>query len=381
QPNAESDRSATFFALNYNRRPADTTTLVGNLRAGIFMRTAKREVTYSADTTYYKARQLGANIKKWLKTGPLNISGKASFNYFFNDENAHSSLKSGNWALIKTEGKAVFQPVSFVELFGNAAFTKRGGSQQYLLGANVAVSILNNLKMSAGYAVGTRMPSLQELYWQSERAEGNAGLVNEEISEMHIQLSGNIFSNTSAGIRTQLKQVGHGIMLVDSTFTNVNAFGSLSSTAWFNYNGSLFEFCGSATYHQFGNFLKEKEASFPLDKDGRVWLKAGAYVKGYLFDRATYVKVGLNGIFSPQPYRAAHYFTALDYWQPKSKDALIPSFHRLDFDLSARIRTIMITLRYENILNNVFQQGYFETANYPMNRRRLIFGIKVLFRN
>src|SRR5699024_12681740 len=126
--------------------------------------------------------------------------------------------------------------------------------------ANVAVSILNNLKISAGYAVGTRMPSLQELYWQSERAAGNAGLVNEEISEMHIQLSGNIFSNTSAGIRTQLKQVGHGIMLVDSTFTNVNAFGSLSSTAWFNYNGSLFEFCGSATYHQFGNFLKEKEA-------------------------------------------------------------------------------------------------------------------------
>lgn len=381
QSNAESERSSTIFALDYNRRPPNTTNAAGNLHAGLFTRTAERRVKFSSDTTYYKVREFGVNLKKWLHAGPFALSGDASFNYFMNDDSQASSLNTNNWSLFKIGGEAVFQPFSLIELSIDGAFTKRGEQQQYLLGAGASVSLFNAAKLSAGYSTGTRMPTVQQLYWQSAGAKGNANLLNEEITEMHVQLGLDIFNNTSIGIRTQLKQVDNGIMLVDSTFTNINHFGSFSATAWFNYVGSLFEFYGSATLHQYGNFLQDASPPFPLSEQERIWFKAGAYVKGYLFDRATYVKAGFSGIFSPRPYQAAHYFTPLDFWQPKSNDSFIPAFHRLDFDLSARVRTIMITLRYENILDNLFQYGYFETANYPMNRRRLIFGIKVFFRN
>lgn len=382
EPNASSERSSTVVSLNYFRRPADTTRLVDNLHAGLFMHAVERRVAYSVDTTYYSVRGLGANAKKWFNLGPAAVSGAASYTYFINRDKVFSNLNYGNWSMVETRGEVVFRPLPFFELAVDAEFKRRSDQHsQYLLGANASFSVFNRVKISAGYTVGTRMPTLQQLYWQSVEFEGDPNLLKEEVNEMHLQAGADIFINTAVGIRVQLKQIDNGIMVVDSTFTNIAPYGSFSATAWFDYVGNRFEFYGSATYHQFDNYLSSASTFFPLSRQARIWFKAGAYIKGYLFDRATYVKAGLSGIFSPQPYRAAHYFTPLDYWQPKSNDPFIPSFHRVDFDLSARVRTILVTLRVENLLDNVLQQGYFETANYPMNRRRLIFGIKVLFRN
>jgi len=148
-------------------------------------------------------------------------------------------------------------------------------------------------------------------------------------------------------------------------------------TPFFNFGNSFLELSGSATYQQFENgtsqpFLNEKE---------RIWLKGSLYLKGYLFDRATYVKAGFAGMMSPYRYQAADYNPVLDIWQPLSDDPLLPAYNRLDFDLSARVRTILILLRWENILDDVTQRGYFETAGYPMGQRRFIFGIRTFFRN
>jgi hypothetical protein len=88
----------------------------------------------------------------------------------------------------------------------------------------------------------------------------------------------------------------------------------------------------------------------------------------------------LSGILSPQAYKPAQYYPSLDSWQP-SGSGLIPSFNRLDLDISARVRWIMFVLRYENLLDRLNQPGYFETAGYPMPSRRFIFGIRVFFRD
>ncbi len=381
EPNGVSERASTIISLDYYRRPADTTRFIDDLHAGIFMKTDKREVSYSADTTFYKTQALGASVSKWMNIGPAKVNGAASYTYFINKDEAVSDLDYSNWSVAEARGEAVFQPIPFLELAFDASFKRRNdGYSQYLIGGSAALSFFDEVRLSAGYTVGTRMPTLQQLYWQSLEFNGDPNLLNEEINEMHVQLGADISENTAVGIRAQLKQIGNGIMLVDSTFTNIDSYGSFSATAWFDYVGSLFEFSGSATYHRFDN-LDNSSALFPLKVNPQIWFKAGAYIKGYLFDRATYVKAGFNGIFSPQPYRSARYFVPLDYWQPKSSELFIPSFHRVDFDFSARVRSIMITLRVENLLDNLFQQGYFETVGYPMNRRRLIFGIKVFFRN
>ena len=113
----------------------------------------------------------------------------------------------------------------------------------------------------------------------------------------------------------------------------------------------------------------------------RLWLKGSAYWKGYLFDRATYVKAGVHGMLAPFNYQADHYNPVLDTWQPVSDDQLLPVFNRVDVDVSARVRSIVFTLRWENVLDDVSQLGYFETAQYPMSNRRFIFGVRALFRN
>jgi hypothetical protein len=163
----------------------------------------------------------------------------------------------------------------------------------------------------------------------------------------------------------------------DSSFANRPDYQSLSVTPYLSFKNRLLELKGSATYNRFEN----ETGSTLLDENERVWLKGSAYIKGYLFDRATYVKAGVAGMLAPYRYRAASYNPVLDYWQPLSNDQLLPTFNRLDLDISARVRSIMILLRWENILDDVNQLGYFETAGYPMTQRRFIFGLRTFFRN
>src|SRR5690625_345972 len=110
-------------------------------------------------------------------------------------------------------------------------------------------------------------------------------------------------------------------------------------------------------------------------------LKAKLYWKNYLFERATFVKAGLVGHFSPQAYHAAEYLPELNRWQYGTQSFLNPSHTRLDAEVSARVRWFMVLLRWENVLDRVNQLGYFETVGYPMPERRFIFGLRVLFTN
>lgn len=376
------DRGSTIIGLNYYRRPADSTQTTSNFHAGIYSNAAKRSVDYSEDETSYRVQELGGNVRKWQRLGPLLVEGAASYGYFINKSEADSNLVTGNWGLLRTEGKATLQPLSFLQLGGYGSFRFRSdGFSDYTTGVRASFSLDEHLKLSAGFSTGRRMPTPQQLYWQSETYQGNESLTEESIQELNGQLETVPLRGLRVGVKAHLKHIEDGIMLgADSVFTNVNPYSSLSTTGFFDYNSTHFELSGSATLQQFGDYWSSSSLQLPVDNSQRIWFKGSAYVKGYLFNRATYVKAGLAGMITPQAYQSAQYYPSLDFWQ-SSGGGIIPSFNRLDVDLSARIRTIMVLLRYENVLDDFAQQGYFETAGYPMTRRRFIFGIRVLFRN
>lgn len=382
ESSASADRGSTIIGLNYYRRPADSTKTTSNLHAGIFTNYVKREVTYSADTTFYNVQVLGTNIRKWQQLGPVNVEGAASYNYFLNKDETQSNLVTDNWGLFKTEAKAEIEPVIFFTLGGHAGYRSRSdGYSDYTIGVEAKVSFADRLNVSAEISSGKRMPTPQQLYWQSNEFQGNPDLTEETIQALQGKIDFKPFAGSTVGVKAQLKQIDDGIIVGnDSTFTNSNEYGSLSTTGFFEYNSTHFELSGSATYHQFGNFLKSRAEVLPVDETERIWFRASAYVKGYLFNRATYVKGGLAGMITPQTYQPARYYPSLDYWQSAGSD-FIPSFNRLDVDVSARIRSIVVLLRYENVLDDLVQQGYFETAGYPQTQRRFIFGIRVLLRN
>ena len=92
--------------------------------------------------------------------------------------------------------------------------------------------------------------------------------------------------------------------------------------------------------------------------------------------------MGILTTFSPLTYRSRLFNTELQFWENAALDEVeIPAFFRMDAELSARLRSMMILIRWENTLDGFGQAGYFEAATLPMPGRRLIVGIRAQFRN
>ncbi|MCW9708105.1 hypothetical protein [Fodinibius salsisoli] len=405
QANQSSGQSAevnNLFAINLYRRNENATDSTDNFHVGLYQRSTERTLQYSADSTAYKVRSVGLTSRKWWSLGNLNTEGGLSYEYFFNKKLQNSSLDTDNWGLLNAEAKLSLDIGSLLTIHGNGGFQYRDDAfQGNRLSAGADVTF-GKLTLSPALSVGSNMPTPQQLYWQSESYAGNPTLSNENIREGRAELKYAFTKDTHLGIRVQHKDIENGIMFrpdttlpnldsyaidngirikPDSTFKNVDPYASQSATAFFSWDATHFEFEGSATLHQFTNSLSEPGSTIPMWDRQRIWFKGGAYWKGYLFGRATYVKAGLSGIMSPSRYQADHYSPELDYWQSVSGDQELPIFNRLDVDISARLRSIVFVLRWQNVLDDVSQLGYFETAQYPMSQRKFIFSVRALFRN
>lgn len=377
--NVDSELKATTLSLNYYRRGADTTEVTDDLHAGFYLNNRGRSLEYSSDSTFYEVRSYGVNARKWVDLHLLKLEAGASYELFTLKDPERSNLSRDRWGQMLADGRIVLAPFDLLELTGSASFQQRSdGFDAHRLGIEGEIALGRFLSLSAKASQGTIMPTPQQLYWSSNQYQGTPSLVNEEIKEVSAGIAIRPVEALELGIKGQLKEIENGIMVgADSSFTNISPYQSISATPYINFNSRWLEISGSATYHQFENI----GPLVLLDENERVWLKGSAHIKGYLFDRATYVKAGFAGMFSPFRYQAAHYNPVLDFWQPVSSDQLLPTYNRLDFDLSARIRKIMVVLRWENILDDINQLGYFETAGYPMTQRRFIFGLRVFFRN
>ncbi|HEX6981430.1 MAG TPA: putative porin [Balneolaceae bacterium] len=381
QPSAESIEISSLLALNFYQRD-DTLDAVDDLHASVYYRTTNRRMNYAIDTTAYKVKSLGFTSRKWWEIG--NLSAEAGFNYayFFKKETPYPTLQNSNWGLLKGEGRFSYDLFSIFELKGGAGWQYRSdGFQQYRLTFNPQIDI-GNFVLRTGVSTGTIMPTPQQLYWQSEEYSGNLGLRNEQIQEANLSLSYYFTPDTHVGFRVQHKDISNGIMVNnDSLFVNVPDYASQSATAFFEWKSTHFEFETSATIHQFNNSYFEPLQPIPLLPEERLWLKAGLYWKGYVLNRAAYIKVGASGMMSPFRYQADHYIPVLDYWQPLSDDQLLPTFNSLDLHLSARVRSLLFVLQWKNVLDEFTQPGYFETAYYPMSQRHFMFSVRALFRN
>ena len=168
----------------------------------------------------------------------------------------------------------------------------------------------------------------------------------------------------------------------DSLFVNSDEYSVLSGTGFANFANHRFIIESSASVHAADAVTPTSVIDAVNKPDLKVWVRNNAYVKGYVFDRAAYLKAGLLTTFSPFPYRSRIFDTELQYWVPAAlEESEIPAFFRLDAELSARVRAMMIVMRWENTLEGFGQAGYFEATTLPMPGRRLLVGIRAQFRN
>lgn len=381
QSSATTKRKNNILTLNYYQRNTDSTQTEDNFRLGLYHKSDERLLTLPVDSTGYSLSTVGVNARKWWQWGGLQLETGAKADYSFNKTPENRSFLTDDWGTIKADGSVLFGFIPFIDLMGDAELQMRSdGFQSYQINAEAEVSI-GKFSFTGGASSGAVIPTPQQLYWNSDRFAGNDALQNEKVQDVRGSLNYNFNPDTKIGIRAQHKEITDGIMVADSLFINTDNYASQSATAFFEWDLKHFEFEGSAVFHRFTDSFLSPNGSIPMLSKERIWVKGSAYWKGYLFDRATYVKAGVSGMAAPFRYQADHYNPELNYWQSVSNDQQLPMFNRLDVDISARVRSIMFILRWENVLDDVSQLGYFETAQYPMSQRRFIFSVRALFRN
>ncbi len=375
---SDTTRPASFeltgYANNYKRLFDGFESIV--TRSGTGM-------AFPADTSFYKVGKLGVMARKSLHLGPTILDVSADINRNKVNPASDRALTKTFWTMYDLRARNEWNFFGTIHLnFSASQIYRSDHYSQRDIGARLQIPIFPKAYGYVSLSAGSRIPTIQSLYWKTLTFSGNRTLKNEQIQRgmagIHVQLS----KTMQFGGSLYDSRIADPVVLsVDSTFQNIGTYHSLGGEAWFKIRSKSWEFNLSSTYQDFKSTDNRLDNQLLNNAGTRLWNRASLYWTGYALSAATYVKIGLFGIYSPFSYRSPHYYPTLDTWQYNNEDQKIPPFYRLDFDLSARIRWFMVYFRYENVLDGLNQLGYFETANYPMPARRLLFGMEVIFRN
>lgn len=338
---------------------------------------------YPADSSNYKVRRFGFSARKTLTLGPTVLDVEANINRNVVPQKSNEALTKTFWTMYHIEarnGWNIFNAAK-LNLKGNHTYRSDGFSTRSAT-ARFDWHVFKPLRIHASIAAGSKMPTIQELYWKSTAFSGNANLKNQQVQRAEVGLQIQLSKALQIGFKAYGSRYHNPIVLgLNRKFENIGTYLSQGGVAWAQLDNTHWEMDLSTTYQRFSSTDNRLENRILNSSGNRLWNRLGVYWKGYALKRATYVKMGLFGLISPFSYRSAHYYPQLDKWEYMNEDPAIPSFYRLDFDVAARIRWFMMYFRVENVTNGLGQLGFFETADYPMAPRVFRFGIRVIFRN
>ncbi|MCC5906128.1 MAG: hypothetical protein JJU13_07985 [Balneolaceae bacterium] len=379
QSNASSKQSSADFYLQAHHR-RDTTRDV-SFKTGLHYQTDAWSLTSTADTAATDFRKIELFARQNLEAGPAMFSGTGRL--FFLNEREKVNLSETSWAggSFDLNGSQRFGEIGRIDANANIAAWNDGRLSTELSGRFV-LNPLQGTSLSIFGGLLSRAPDIQALYWQSNQYAGNPGLENEESVLIGAEAELTLTDYLIFGLRGDLRDTENAAFIdEEGNFVTIDPYSSTSGTAWLALDSRIFEGELSGTYKNYSSTSLHPVNQLLNTSGDRLWLKGQLYWKNYLFDQATFVKAGVSGVFSPNAFRGAQFITPLNRWQHGTNELINPSYHRLDVDVSARVRWFMILLKWENVLDGVNQLGYFETTGYPMPARRFRFGIRVLFTN
>lgn len=346
-----------------------------------------RVVRISADTLNRKLLTHGAQVFKKVELGLLSINGDARV--FHSDMKSGNSITRNNWLITEAKITTELKLFDGLKLIGSGNVISRNtghSGSEFSAGINIGSSDNLNLKVTAG--VESRIPTIQTLYWSSKDYSGNTNLNNEKIVSLYGEVNSSLGSYWKAGASGRLKLTENRIVLdADSTFSNTNSQDLVFTSGYIRFQNERIEIESSASYEWTLSFKSDQSHSTFGSVDAKLWIRNSLFYKNYAFNRAAYIKMGVRTLLSPFAYESQFYNTELNYWQSNSlsndgsMQSFAPAFFRLDAELSARVRAIMVVIRWENALDGLGQAGYFEASSFPMPPRRLIVGIRAQFRN
>lgn len=339
------------------------------------------DLPFDTDTLNWDLRSWRLKGLAAKTVGELQLSGGAELQTHYTKSLNGLTRDSWNQATATANLKLPISPK--IELFSNNHFSHRfDGYQGFSLAAGGDVQIAKtNFRITGAYF--QRMPTIQQLYWESSTFRGNPSLQETNGISLSPSIKIDFTASLTAGISGRYAILNNDVFIgTDSSFVNSDAYDKISATVFGEFKNHRLEIYSSATV----DALTAKSPTSVLEANNepsrKLWIRNSAFLKGYMFDRAAYVKAGLISTLSPLAYRSRLFNTGLQYWENAAlEESEIPAFFRLDAEISARVRAIMVLIRWENTLDGFGQAGYFEAATLPMPARRLIVGIRAQFRN
>ena len=184
------------------------------------------------------------------------------------------------------------------------------------------------------------------------------------------------FGNHEVSVR--YSPVWHQLGVVGDTFNWANERQRLNATYRYRDGTDLFEWnlmssVTFATQTELGN----------AQRNGRVrqYHSGSFFYKDFWFNSAAFVKIGIQGESAPTFYYADRYLPQFDRYLTDLSTRAVPGWYRVNAEMSARIRQMIVYIKAENLQQGSLTNGHFEIAEYPQFSRRFRFGLRVIFIN
>ena len=338
---------------------------------------------FPADTSYYRTNQLGAFLEHQTDVKGIHVYGRGQIAYFAIPPPGEGTISRTKWSQINLQGRGRLPLSNFFSVSGTINSTIRSDAHRaahYSLRATFKPT--RSLLLQGASSGGTIMPTIQQLYWTGKYYQGNDKLKTSRVQRFEGELRFEPDSALTFGVRGYRERWKHGIRLDKAgNFVNTGDYSVQGGTGWINWTTRKWEASLSSTIQQYNSLGSTTYTRWLANSGLRIWNRAQLFRKGYLFNRATFVKGGVSFLYSPFGYSTPHYYPELDLWNYRTDTRRIPPFYRLNAELTARVRMLMVYFKVENVLDGLMQQGYFETADYPMPPRRIYFGIRAIIRD
>lgn len=350
----------------------------------LYQKRDRRFFRSADDSTAFRTKTWGMHSGYRMNRGIFTVEPILNIRFIGTDRNNSRSVDKNGWSEFEGRLNAAVHPTERIRLSLWGIMGYRTDNEYHTEGGyRIDLGLTGNLRLYQSLSHAITMPTIQQKYWQSNLFSGNQDISNEQISRLEAGIVWGRGWMDAIGLSVYASQITNPIVndLQTGQFVNIDSYQSVGSELYFEIESKYVELSGSTTFQTYLSQSSRLENRNLEDSGFRVWNKFAAFYKNYFFDFATYAKIGVRGVFSPNPYYSSRYLPGLDYWDPLTDEHIIPMHFRMDVEASARVRNVIFTLRYENVLDNVTQPGYFETAGFPMPSRRYRVGFRWILRN
>jgi hypothetical protein len=320
----------------------------------------------------YDVHQVHAGAEHSQTLGFVSLHGSAKAYTSFTG--GLTDLSINNWSGYRAEANATIDLIPGVTFPAGVRLDGRSDGHQTIgLDAGVVWSPLNLISISGNYALGSQMPEIGTKY-ATKYVSSADELQSTNYQRMRVGLRiGSESSGLMAHFEGNLTSYNnYTVLSPDRQYFQNDGVEFLSASAGMSWNHPNWEVATVGV-------LLDQNASGSTETT--LMNVSSLHWKGYVLSNASYIRAGITGTTSFLSMKTPQFHAVIDNWGFQTSYDAIPAYSRVDLDLSARVRSLIFMFKYENVLQNVGQAGYYETAPYPMPSRRFRFGLRVVFIN